>query len=131
MSDVQRYNSGLAWEEAVGYSRAVAVGPHCFVSGTTSIIDGVVHHEGDPYKQAVTAFTVALEALAHLGFTREDVVRTRMYVLHTRDMDDIGRAHKDFFDAVRPAATMIGIDRLIDPRMLVEVEVDAYREGPR
>jgi enamine deaminase RidA (YjgF/YER057c/UK114 family) len=131
MSTVQRYNSGLAWEEAVGYSRAVAVGPHCFVSGTTSIIDGVVHHEGDPYKQAVTAFTVALEALAHLGFAREDVVRTRMYVLHTRDMDDIGRAHKDFFDAVRPAATMIGIDRLLDPRMLVEVEVDAYKDGPR
>lgn len=131
MATVQRYNSGLAWEEEVGYSRAVAVGPHCFVSGTTSIIDGVVHHEGDPYKQAVTAFTVALEALDHLGFAREDVVRTRMYVLHTRDMDEIGRAHKDFFDAVRPAATMVGIDRLIDPRMLVEVEVDAYKDGPR
>jgi enamine deaminase RidA (YjgF/YER057c/UK114 family) len=131
MSSVQRYNSGLPWEEAVGYSRAVAAGPHCFVSGSTSIIDGLVHHEGDPYKQAITAFTVALEALDHLGFTREDVVRTRMYVLHTRDMDDIGRAHKEFFDAIRPAATMLGVARLIDPRMLVEVEVDAYREDRR
>jgi len=129
MSTVQRYNSGIPWEDALGCSRAVAVGPHCFVSGSTSIIDGVVHHEGDPYKQAITAFTVALDALTQLGFDRADVVRTRMYVLHTRDMDDIGRAHKEFFDQVRPASTMVGVARLIDPRMLVEIEVDAYKVG--
>ena len=129
MTGVQRYTSGLPREDAVGYSRAVAVGPLCFVSGTTAIVDGVVHHEGDPYKQTVTAFTVAVQALTELGFTREDVVRTRMYALHTRDLEDIGRAHKDFFGEVRPAATMLCVARLADPRMLVEVEVDAYREG--
>ena len=126
---VVRISSGGPWEDSFGYSRAVIAGPNAYVSGCTAVIDGVVHHDGDPYEQALTAFGVALEALAQAGFGPEHVVRTRMYVTHTRDMDDVGRAHKKLFDAVRPAATMVVVSKLIDPQMLVEVEVDAYREG--
>ena len=128
---VLRISSAGPWEDAFGYSRAVIAGPHGYVSGCTAVLDGVVHHEGDPYEQALTAFGVALDALAQGGFGPEDVVRTRMYVTHTRDVEAVGRAHKQLFDAVRPAATMVVVSKLIDPQMLVEVEVDAYREGAR
>jgi enamine deaminase RidA (YjgF/YER057c/UK114 family) len=131
VTGVQRIASGGPWEEAFGYSRAVIAGPHAYVSGCTAVVGGVVHHEGDPYQQALTAFGVALEAMAQAGFGPEHVVRTRMYVTHTRDMDEVGRAHKHLFDAVRPAASMVVVSKLIDPQMLVEVEIDAYREGAR
>jgi len=106
----------------------VFVGPNAYVSGSTAIIDGVVHHEGDPFGQALTAFGVALDALREGGFDKEHVVRTRMYVTHSRDMADVGRAHKELFDTVRPAATMVVVSKLISAQMLVEVEIDAYRE---
>ncbi len=126
-----RYGSGGPYEEKFGYSRVAVAGPNAYVSGCTAIVDGVVNYEGDPYNQALTAFDVAFKALTEAGFTRADVVRTRMYVVHPRDMDEVGRAHKELFDAVRPAATMVVVAKLIDPRMLVEVEVDAYREAHR
>jgi enamine deaminase RidA (YjgF/YER057c/UK114 family) len=94
-------------------------------------MDGVVHHEGDPYGQALLAFDLALGVLQQGGFDKEHVVRTRMYVTHSRDMDPVGRAHKELFDAVRPAATMVVVSKLIDAQMLVEIEVDAYREDAR
>ncbi|HTJ71949.1 MAG TPA: RidA family protein [Actinospica sp.] len=128
---VVRIASGGPWEDAFGYSRAVIAGPNAYVSGCTAVVDGVVHHEGDPYRQALTAFRVALDSLGHAGFGPEHVVRTRMYVTHTRDMAPVGRAHKELFDAVRPAATMVVVSKLIDPQMLVEVEVDAYRDGTK
>jgi len=89
----------------------------------------MINHEGDPYNQALTAFSVAIKALSDAGFALADVVRTRMYVVHPRDMEEVGRAHKELFDAVRPAATMVVVSKLIDPQMLVEVELDAYRDG--
>jgi enamine deaminase RidA (YjgF/YER057c/UK114 family) len=128
---VGRYSSGGPFEEQFGYSRLVVAGPHAYCSGSTAVVDGIVNHEGDPYNQALTAFNVALKALSEAGFDREDVVRTRMYVVHPRDMADVGRAHKELFDAVRPAATMVVVSKLIDAQMLVEVEIDAYRDGPR
>jgi enamine deaminase RidA (YjgF/YER057c/UK114 family) len=128
---VLRLASGGPWEDAYGYCRAVIAGPHAYVSGCTAVMDGVVHHEGDPFEQTLTAFGVALAALEQAGFGPEHVVRTRMYVTHTRDMDEVGRAHKQLFDAVRPAATMVVVSKLINPQMLVEIEVDAYREGAR
>ncbi|HET9172805.1 MAG TPA: RidA family protein [Actinospica sp.] len=128
---VLRIASGGPWEDAFGYSRAVIAGPNAYVSGCTAVVDGVVHHEGDPYRQAITAFGVALDALKQAGFAAEHVVRTRMYVTHTRDMAPVGRAHKELFAAVRPAATMVVVSKLIDQQMLVEVEVDAYRDGAR
>jgi len=128
---VRRISSGGPWEDAFGYSRAVIAGPNAYVSGCTAVTDGVVHHEGDPYGQAFMALSLALDVLREGGFDREHVVRTRMYVTHARDMAAVGRAHKELFDAVRPAATMVVVSKLIDAQMLVEVEIDAYREGAR
>jgi enamine deaminase RidA (YjgF/YER057c/UK114 family) len=131
VSAVRRIPSGGPYEDAFGYSRVVVAGPNAYVCGCTAVVDGAAGHDGDPYRQALTAFGVALAALREAGFDKTDVVRTRMYVTHTRDMDAVGRAHKELFDAARPAATMVVVSKLIDPGMLVEVEVDAYRQDAR
>ncbi|WP_371659263.1 RidA family protein [Streptomyces sp. NBC_00280] len=127
MSDVRRVTTGAPWEDTFGYSRAVEL-PNglVLVSGCTSIVDGQIAG-GGPYEQTVNAFNVAFAALQQLGLGREDVVRTRMYITHARDVDDVGRAHKELFDAVRPAASMIIVAGLVDPSLVVEVEVEAFR----
>ncbi|QMU75937.1 RidA family protein [Streptacidiphilus sp. PB12-B1b] len=124
-----RVNGQSPWEEQFGFSRAVAVGDFVFVSGCTAWDDGRILFEGSPHDQARTAFGVALDALAGFGLTAADVVRTRMYVTHARDVDDVGRVHKELFGAVRPAATMVVVSALLDSRMAVEVEVEAYRKA--
>ena len=118
-----------SWEEQFGFSRAVAVGDFVLVSGCTAWDDGRVLFEGSPYDQARTAFEVALASLKPFGLTSADVVRTRMYVTHARDVDDVGRVHKELFDAVRPVATMVVVSALLDSRMSVEVEIEAYRKN--
>ncbi|MEU9183491.1 RidA family protein [Streptomyces sp. NPDC048484] len=130
MSAVRRVTTGAPWEEAFGCSRAVEL-PNglVLVSGCTSVVDGQIAG-GDPYEQAVNSFNVALAALKQLGLGREHVVRTRMYVTHSRDVEDIGRAHKELFESVRPAASMIIVSGFVDPGLVVEVEVEAYREAP-
>ncbi|MFJ6081995.1 RidA family protein [Streptomyces sp. NPDC092369] len=127
MSDVRRLSSGAPWEEQFGYSRAVEL-PNglVLVAGCTSIVDGEIAG-GGPYEQTVNAFNVAIAALGQLGLGRDDVVRTRMYITHARDVDDVGRAHKELFDTVRPAASMIIVSGFVDPSLVVEVEVEAYR----
>ncbi|MFF2993992.1 RidA family protein [Streptomyces sp. NPDC057950] len=129
MSGVRRVTSGAPWEETFGYSRAVEL-PNglVLVSGCTSVIDGSIV-DGGPYEQAITSFGVALAALKELGLGRDDVVRTRMHLTHARDVEEVGRAHKELFDSVRPAASMIIVSGLVDPRLVVEVEVEAYREA--
>ena len=117
-----------SWEEQFGFSRAVAVGDFVLVSGCTAWDDGRVLFEGSPYDQARTAFQVALASLEPFGMTAADVVRTRMYVTHARDVDDVGRVHKELFDAVRPVATIVVVSALLDSRMSVEVEIEAYRK---
>ncbi len=130
MSAVRRVTTGAPWEEAFGYSRAVEL-PNglVLVAGCASVVDGQIVG-GGPYEQAVNAFNVAFAALEQLGLGREHVVRTRMYLTHARDVEDIGRAHKELFDAVRPAASMIIVSGFVDPGLVVEVEVEAYREAP-
>ncbi|MEU3182789.1 RidA family protein [Streptomyces sp. NPDC006923] len=130
MSDVRKIASGGPWEETFGYSRAVEL-PNglVLVSGCTSVVGGRIA-EGGPYEQTKTAFGVAVKALEELGLGVADVVRTRMYITHARDADDIGRAHKELFDAVRPAASMVIVAGLIDPSLVVEVEVEAFRGAP-
>ncbi|MFD7032976.1 RidA family protein [Streptomyces sp. NPDC059917] len=127
MSEVRKISSGGPWEETVGYSRAVAL-PNglVLVSGCTSVVGGQIA-AGGPYEQAMNSFQVALDALAQVGLGAEHVVRTRMYITHARDVDEVGRAHKELFDAVRPAASMIIVSGFIDPSLVVEVEVEAYR----
>ncbi|MGW3411229.1 RidA family protein [Streptomyces sp. NPDC000888] len=127
MSGVRRIKTGAPWEEAFGYSRAVEL-PNglVLVAGCTSVINGEIA-AGAPYEQTVNSFNVAFAALEQLGLGRDDVVRTRMYITHARDVEDVGRAHKELFDSVRPAASMIIVSGFVDPSLVVEVEVEAYR----
>ncbi|MFC8590016.1 RidA family protein [Streptomyces atroolivaceus] len=128
---VRRVSSGAPWEEKFGYSRAVELPSGLvLVSGCTSVVNGQIS-AGGPYEQAVASFQVAFDALKQVGLGREDVVRTRMYLTHARDVDDVGRAHKELFDDVRPAASMIIVSGLVDPSLVVEVEIEAYRAGER
>lgn len=125
---VQRTQSDSPWEEALGSAHAVAAGDRVLVAGTMPFTGGtVLQGEGDPYEQALTAFGNALEALAEFGLGAESVIRTRMYLTHLRDVDAVTRAHKELFGAVRPVATMVVVSRFADSRVLVEVEVEAYR----
>lgn len=124
----QHVRSGTEWEDAVGYSRAVRVGDTVHVSGTTATNeDGEVVAVGDPGEQTRYALDLAVTALEEAGTSAADVVRTRMYVTDVDDWPEIGAAHAEVFDEVRPAATMVQVDRLIDPDHLVEVELEAIR----
>ncbi|MCW7946433.1 hypothetical protein AAW14_31715 [Streptomyces hygroscopicus] len=124
---VRRVQSGSPWEESFGFARAVAAGDRVLVAGTTSFKGRVLYGEGDPYEQAKVAFGSALEAIAEFGLGPESVLRTRMYLTHLRDVDDVGRAHKELFDSVRPASTLLVVEGFVDPRILVEVELEAFR----
>jgi enamine deaminase RidA (YjgF/YER057c/UK114 family) len=127
VSDLRRVTTGAPWEDTFGYSRAVEL-PNglVLVSGCTSVVDGEIV-AGDPYEQTVNSFNVAFAALKELGLGRDDVVRTRLYITHARDVEEVGRAHKELFDAVRPAASMIIVSGFVDPSLVVEVEVEAFR----
>jgi enamine deaminase RidA (YjgF/YER057c/UK114 family) len=124
---VRRVQSGSTWEESFGFARAVAAGDRVLVGGTTAFRDGVLQGEGDPYEQARAAFAGALEAIAEFGLGPESVVRTRVYLTHPRDVDEVGRAHKELFDGVRPVASLLVVDGFFDSRVLVEVELEAFR----
>jgi enamine deaminase RidA (YjgF/YER057c/UK114 family) len=119
--------SGGPWEDRVGYSRAVRVGPHVWVAGTTAMTrDGLVGR-GDAYAQAKQAFETIGRALEEVGADLDHVVRTRMFVIDIAvNGDAVGRVHGELFGAIRPAATMLEVPRLIEHGMLVEIEVEAY-----
>ena len=122
-----RVSSGAPWESVVGYSRAVRVGPHVYLSGTTATDEtGAVVGVGDAYAQTMHVLRKIEAALHVAGAGLDDVVRTRMYVTDISRWEEIGRAHGEFFARVRPAATMVEVKALIDPAMLVEIEVEAY-----
>jgi enamine deaminase RidA (YjgF/YER057c/UK114 family) len=120
-------SSGGPWESVIGYSRAVKAGPYVHVSGSTATIDGVLQHEGDAYGQTKVAFQVIEKALSQVGYDLRDIVRTRVYLASEDDMDEAGRAHGELFSEIRPAATMLAGIKFINPKMLVEIEVDAYK----
>ena len=125
-----RLSSGGPWEQRYGYSRVVATQTYAWVSGCTSIGDGEVAHEGDATTQARVAFAMALDALDRAGFAKVDVVRTRMYVVDVAAHHEaVASVHGELFADVRPATTLVGVAGLLDPRMLVAVEFDAYRDG--
>ncbi len=117
------------WGRVVGYSRAVRTGSMIIVSGTTATnAQGRVFGKNDPYRQMVFIIRKIEAALLELGASLEDVVRTRIYTTDITLWSEIARAHRRFFARVRPACTMVQVSRLIDPDMLVEVEVEAVRE---
>jgi len=122
----ERRGSGGPYEDRFGYSRVVRVGPLAVTAGCTAIVDGVVQAAGDAGRQAYIAFGVALSALAGVGVNAESVVTTRMSIVDAADADAVGLAHADVFADIRPAATMVVVAGLIDPAMLVEVELTAW-----
>ncbi len=119
-------SSGSPLEPIFGYSRAVKVGKHVFVSGTTAIQpDGTVAGGDDPYAQAIAALKTIETALAAAGATMQDVVRTRVFATDMSNFDGITRAHAEYFREIRPASTGVEVSRLARPEMLVEIEADA------
>jgi enamine deaminase RidA (YjgF/YER057c/UK114 family) len=126
----ERIGSGARWEEIVGYSRAVRVGPFIHVSGTTATDEsGEIVGVGDPYRQTARILDNIHSALRRLGADLEHVVRTRVYVTDIGQWEAIGRAHAERFADVRPAMTMVEVRALIAPEILVEIEADAILPG--
>ncbi|WP_431875301.1 RidA family protein [Micromonospora marina] len=123
---VTRLGSGGPWEALYGYSRVVRAGSLAITAGCTSTVDGRVAHAGDAAAQTAQAIRIGLDALADVGAGPADVVRTRMYVTDRIYADEVGRAHNAVFGPVRPVATMVVVAGLIDPELLVEVELEAY-----
>ncbi len=120
-------SSGGPWEGVIGYSRAVVAGQYVHVSGTTATVDGVLQHEGDAYLQTKVAFDVIAAALAQVGYNLTDIVRSKVYLSSAADMDAAGKAHGELLGEVKPALTMLAGVQFINEKMLVEIEVDAWK----
>ncbi len=118
-------SSGSPYEPVVGFSRAVRVGDHVFVAGTAPVMPGGGEPPRDAYGQAKRCLEIIAGALAEAGASLTDVVRTRVYLVRTEDFEEVGRAHGEAFSQIRPANTTLTVAELVDPRWLVEIEVDA------
>ena len=119
------FSSGSPWENKVGYSRAVKVNNIIEVAGTTAMDDGEIVGRGDPYLQTEFILSKIAGILLELGSDISEVVRTRIYVVDIGQWEAIGKAHQKFFQNIKPAATMVEVNSLIDPELLVEIEVTA------
>lgn len=126
----RRISSGGPWEAAAGYSRAIVVGDGCWVAGTTDAgPDGTSQHPGDVAGQARAVFGIIERALAEGGFTLDDVVRTRMFIVDIADAPAVSAVHGEVFGAIRPAATLVAVAGLMHESLRVEIEAEARRAG--
>ena len=126
MRERRRFSSGVKWESIVGYSRAIRVGDRIYVTGTTATDENSeVVGAGDAYAQTIQTIKNIDRALKALDAGLENIVRTRMFVTDISRWEEYGRAHGEFFREIMPATTMVEVSKLIDPRMLIEIEVDA------
>lgn len=125
MTNRLNISSNTVWEEKVGYSRAVRIGNTIEVAGTTALDGEKIIAPGDPYKQMCFIVKKIEQALKQAGASLNDVIRTRMYIINISDAEEIGRAHVKYFGNIKPASTMIQISKLVNPNLLVELEVTA------
>lgn len=126
ISNRQNISSGAKWESIVGYSRAVRVDTRIYLTGTTAIDErGEIVGLNDGYAQTIQVIRNIERALLQAGATLDNVVRTRMFVTDITRWEEFGRAHREYFGEIRPCATMVEVRALIDPRMLIEIEVEA------
>ncbi len=122
----KNFSSGTIWESTVGYSRAVKIGDHVYISGTTSTDkEGNILGKDNPYVQTIQIIKNIEAALKALGASLKDVVRTRIYVTDINNWEKVGKAHAELFKEIHPACTLVEIHSLINPEILVEIEADA------
>lgn len=127
---MKRVYSGAPWERKVGYCRALRRGELIFVTGTAPVSpDGTVHSPGDARAQTARCLEIIEAALRELGATKSNIVRTRMFVTDIGRWEEYGAAHAAFFGEEHPTTTMVQVVRLIDPQMLIEIEVDAIADS--
>ena len=122
-------SSGSPWENIVGYSRAVRVGNIIEVAGTTAMNGDVLVGEGDVYAQTVFIFKKIEKALQEAGVLLNDVVRTRMFITDISKWEEAGKAHGEFFNNIKPVATLVEVSNLIDKSLLIEIEITAVLEN--
>ena len=127
MSQRKNYTTGAPWEDIVGYCRAVQIGNQLEISGTVASDENGVVAMGDPYGQTKFIIEKVEKVLHQAGFSLQDVIRTRMFVTDISKWEEVGRAHGEFFKAIKPVTTMVEVSRLIDPEFLVEIEMTAYK----
>lgn len=125
MGSRRNYSSGTKWENEFSYSRGVRYGDRIIISGTTSIRDGHVIGENDIATQARVCLEIIKESVGKLGGSLGDVVRTRMFLTDIGKSAEVGRIHSEFFRGICPAATMVEVNRLIDDRLMIEIEAEA------